>query len=193
MAEHLIDRGIVIKVIPIKEADLLVKMILRGSGFLTALARGALKSRKRFGGGVLEPFHFIECSFEKNRKIQIQEAKLLETFQGIRKDYDRITLGLQFLSYYDRLNVENLDAKNLFYLLGHTLRALTQTQNLPLLEVQFLAKFLFDQGVLDIQVEDNFFYQYIKARYDSVKIDPVRVARDRIQLLNRVKSYLNLS
>jgi DNA repair protein RecO (recombination protein O) len=193
MADYIRDKCIIIKVIPVKEADLLVKVISSEMGFVTAFARGALKSKKRFGGGVLEPFHFIECSFQKNEKIYIQEAKLLEDFQLIRKEYDRVMLGFEFLSYFDRLNTENLDTKNLFYLLGHTLRALTQTQNLPLLEVQFFAKFLFDQGVLDIQEEDSTFCRYIGARYDSFEVDPAIIARDRTRLLSQIKSYLNLN
>jgi len=193
------DILIVIKTQPFKESDLIVKLISREHGILSGLARGALKSNKRFGGGVLEPFHVIECVWERKKNeangrsqlVDLREAKLLEDFVNLRKNYELINLGLRILSYYDKLSTEGEDSKSLFYLLGHTLRALTQSQNLEILEVQFLAKFLYDQGVLDLKSEPSF-KSYVQQRFNTFPAAPKSLSVDKQKLETQVRMYLGL-
>jgi len=201
MSHYLNDKFIVIKAVPIREMDLLIKLVSAELGFVMALARGALKSKKRFGGGLLEPFHYIEGSLYKSNStgqlqgsyFELKEGQLLEDFKLIRQDYNRVSLGFQILSYYDKLDVDHVAAKSLFFLLGHTLRALAKTSNLLLLEVQFMAKFLFDQGVLDSRQGNEIIFRYIEARYDTLSADLTTISRDRLNLLTQLKGYLNLN
>lgn len=199
MTDPLSDTFIVIKTQPFKESDLIVKLICADHGIMSAIARGALKSTKRFGGGVLEPFHVIQCVWEKRKNksndrdqlVELKEARLLEDFHNLRKKFETIEVGLRILSYYDKLNTEGVDSKSLFYLLGHTLRALSQSQHLEILETQFLAKFLYDQGILDLQSEPSYEH-YVKQRFSSFSEAPRSLLLDKQRLELQVRMYLGL-
>lgn len=200
MSNFLSDRFIVIKTYPYKESDLIIKAISSHQGLKRFLARGALNSKKRFGGGVLEPFHYLEFTFDQGKKksasgesvlIELKEAKLLEDFKAIRKSYQLVSLGLKILSCYDHLELPEAECRGLFYLLGHSLRALGQTSDLDLFEVQFIAKFLYDQGVLDVQ-GDSDWVTYIEARFNTLDINRAQVKKDKLQLEKQMQQYLNL-
>jgi DNA repair protein RecO (recombination protein O) len=170
---------LVIKTVPYKENDLLVKILSPELGFVRSFAQGALKSQKRFGGGVLQPLHYIRVLLEIKKSpgslSLLHEAQLLEDFNGLKQSYHHLSTALRFLSYYDQILLEGDSCQNLFYLLGHTLRALSQKESsYVLIETQFLAKLLFDQGVLDSGSEsvsesvsesslESSFYEYIES------------------------------
>ncbi len=58
--------ALVLKVTPLGEADLVVALLTRRFGRLSLLARGARKSRKRFGGG-LDYFHLVRAEVKPGR------------------------------------------------------------------------------------------------------------------------------
>jgi DNA repair protein RecO (recombination protein O) len=57
---------VVLRRVPYGDTDLVVELLGETVGRLSALARGARKSQKRFGG-TLEPFHTLRTSFEQHR------------------------------------------------------------------------------------------------------------------------------
>jgi DNA repair protein RecO (recombination protein O) len=148
-------RGIVLRATKYAEADLILQMILVNGEKISLLARGAVKSKKRFGGGVLQPTHFIEIQFKPasgERLGTLQEALLVEDFAGLRTDYDRMELGLFCLNAISRVSQEgDAHAEGLFNLLGHALRGLERCQNLQLFKLSFCLKVLFQQGVLEAE------------------------------------------
>ncbi len=136
------------------EADLILQALTSGGEKLSLLARGALKSKKRFAGGVLEPTHFVEVRFKRplqeDRISTLEEAHLLNGFENLRKDYDKMEVAFHVLESLSKVSQEGDSiSEGLFNLGGHSLKALEQTQNLKIFRVHFSLKMLFQQGVLE--------------------------------------------
>lgn len=147
------NKVIVLRTIKYSESDLIVHGLSVSGEKLHFIAKGALRSRKRFGGGVLEPTHYIRVSYTEKRRggdlYILNEASLLEGFSRIRNDYERLELGFYFLRAINKVSLEGvLDSHNNFNLLGHSLRCLEITQDLNKLRIFFETKLLQQQGVL---------------------------------------------
>jgi DNA repair protein RecO (recombination protein O) len=142
------------------EADLILRFISSGGDVFSALAKSALKSRKRFGGGVLEPTHHMMVGLTKpyvagtERLPILSEAQLLDDFSPLKKDYDRLHLALEFVRWVSTVAREGDSHKEIFNLLGHALKAAENSTQLPLLKIQFQIKLLHLQGMLP--PEDRF-------------------------------------
>ena len=78
------------------EADLVVHGLNPLGARMNFFARGAMKSRKRFAGGVLEPTHYIEVTYKQGASSDsdplhsLLEANLVRTFEGLRSNYSRL-------------------------------------------------------------------------------------------------------
>lgn len=143
---------IVLKRMKWAEADLIIHGLEPNGARLHCLARGALKSRKRFGGGLLEPTHYLECQVKmavrEDALHSLEDARLLEGFEGLRSDYDRLNLALRCLDVIDRSNPGDVFPE-IFNLLGNSLKTLADGANLARVEAQFGLKFLKLHGVLE--------------------------------------------
>lgn len=146
-------RMIILKRMKWSEADLIIHGLQPTGERIHCLARAALKSRKRFGGGILEPSHYIEGQVKLSNKVDglhnLEDARLVESFPGLREDYDRLSLGLRFLDVIDRSNPGEVFPE-IFNLLGNALKALAQGGHLERVEIQFGLKFLKLHGVLEM-------------------------------------------
>jgi DNA repair protein RecO (recombination protein O) len=146
------ERFIILRAMKYSEADLIVHAISPVGEKLSFLARGALKSKKRFGGGVLEPSHFVQFTYKQagGGKINtLNEATLLNDFKKIRQDYDHLEFALQVLDCISRVSQEgDKSSEGLFNLLGNTLKAVENSEDVILLKMHFYLKFLMQQGVL---------------------------------------------
>ncbi len=150
---------ILLKKVRYGESDLIVTGISAAGEKKSFLARSALKSRKRFGGGVLEPLHHVRLSYsDKANKQQLsvlEEAQLLNDFASLKKDYDVLQFGLFAVECITKVSQEGDSlSDSLYNLLGHCLKNLsTESLNyqihLPILKVQFFLKLLAEQGVLE--------------------------------------------
>jgi len=146
-------KAIILKKTKYRESDLIVQMILSTGAKLSALARGALKSKKRFSGGVLEPTQYVQVQYRERTEGQmvvLEEASMIDGFEQLRTDYDRMNLALYLVSSVNIVSQEG-DAQSaaLFNLLGHSLRSLQTIQNIELFRSVFQVKLLYQQGVLE--------------------------------------------
>lgn len=146
-------RFIILKTNVFKDNDLIVYALNSQGDKKHFLARGALKSKKRFGGGVLEPMNHVELLFEDRKEktefIPLQDARLLDGFDGVRKDYERLTTGLSMVRDVFQLTVDGSEDHFAVYnLLGNSLKKLETTSELPVLLLHFRIKFLFYLGYL---------------------------------------------
>lgn len=70
------------------ESDLILQALSEEGEKVGFFVKGALRSKKRFGGGV-EPTHLIEVVYQKARQEGglnlLKEARLIEAFEGLRK------------------------------------------------------------------------------------------------------------
>ena len=152
---------IILKKVKYSEADLIITALSNKGEKKSFLARSALKSKKRFGGGVLEPTHYVKLTFsnkeEKNQLNILEEAQLIHDFYNLRKDYDILEFALQAVDCILRVSQEGVqDSEALYNLLGHILKnlnkeGLNKANDFLILKLQFYLKFLSEQGVLSLE------------------------------------------
>ena len=164
------ERLFILKVIKYGEADLIVTGLNAMGVKIPLFAKSALKSRRRFGGGVLESTHYIEATYGNTSKsfrgvskteynysmghnrnfYFLKEATLLHDFHKIRTDYDRLQLGLYMLKLVNHFCQEGLpDNAQVFHLLGNSLRVLETSTKLHKLQMAFELRLLKIQGILN--------------------------------------------
>ena len=150
------DRFIILKKIKYGESDLIIHALSSHGAKYSFMARGAMKSKKRFGGGILEPTHYVNLTYKdvtEDGKLRIlNEAILIDDFKAIRTNYEKLDFSLFALNCASCVSQEgDMHSDFLFNLMSHTLRAAGVTQNIPLLKLHFCLKFLFQQGVVSIE------------------------------------------
>lgn len=187
-------KGIVLRATKYSEADLILQMILTNGEKISVLARGAIKSKKRFAGGVLEPTHFIEaqCKLGSADKLGVlQEATLLESFPGLRLDYERLETALFCLNSISRISQEgDADSQGLFNLLGHALRCLETNTSFDFFKAAFGLKLLFQQGVLELE---PWMSSFLKPSLKEVLASETEIKISRLQshwVQTQLTSYL---
>ncbi|MFZ3230490.1 MAG: DNA repair protein RecO [Pseudobdellovibrio sp.] len=150
------DRFIILKKIKYGESDLIIHALSSSGSKFSFIARGALRSKKRFGGGILEPSHFVTLTYkdvsDEGRLRILNEAILIDDFKAIRNDYDKLEFALFAVHCAGCVSQEgDTNSEFLFNLLGYTLRAIGTSTDLPLLKLHFCIKFLYQQGVISIE------------------------------------------
>ncbi len=85
---------LVLRVQPVREADLIVSLLNAQRGRVDAVARGARSSRKRFGG-TLQPFCKISMQLGRSRGSLpvLAEAAVIKAWLGQDVDYPRLSLA----------------------------------------------------------------------------------------------------
>jgi DNA repair protein RecO (recombination protein O) len=150
------DRAIVLRTTRYSEHDLIVQCITSSGAKLNLFARSALRSKKRFGGGVLEPTHFIHILYQdKSSKgadhplHTLNEATLINAFPKLRSDYARLETALHAVQVVSVIAHEgDTESESIFNLLGNTLKAAETSSSLDALKTHFEVKLLTLQGVL---------------------------------------------
>jgi DNA repair protein RecO (recombination protein O) len=179
MANFEKTKALILRATKYSEADLILQVLTVSGERLSLLARGALKSKKRFGGGVLEPTHYVEISirraFTEDRLSILEEATLLEDFKGIRQDYDRLEAAFYVLEVLGKVSQEgDVLSDGLFDLAGNALRSLQEAKDLKIFLLHFGLKILNQQGMLE---PENWMQPFLKtplAHHKSIPgdIDP---------------------
>ncbi len=85
--------AIVLKVFDHGESDKIITLYTEGYGKITAIAKGAKRSKRRFVNK-LEPFSHLIITFATNKyssMVRIDEAELLAPFPQLRSDYQRFS------------------------------------------------------------------------------------------------------
>lgn len=148
-------RFIILKKVKYGEADLIVHALGTDGAKTAFMARSALRSKKRFGGGILEPLHYVNFSYKDNGSSSIKvlnEAQLIDDFKEIRSDYTKLELALFIINCVSHVSLEgDSNSDFLFNLTGHSLRAVAQTSSARTLKLHFCLKFLYQQGVISIE------------------------------------------
>lgn len=178
------DRFIILKKIKYGESDLILHALSGTGSKFSFMARGALKSKKRFGGGILEPTHFVTLTYKDvadEGKLRIlNEAILIDDFKAIRSDYDKLQLALFAVHCASCVSQEgDPNSDFLFNLLGYTLRAIGTCADLRILKLHFCIKFLYQQGVISME---NWMTPFLKINIsDNAKLQEVADIQDVIE------------
>lgn len=155
-------RFIILKKIKFGESDLIIHALGTNGSKYAFMARAALKSKKRFGGGILEPLHFVNLSYKEHddhEKIKkLNEASLIDDFKNLHSSYDKIELALFILKCVTPISqVGDVNSDFLFNLTGNSLRAICKLEDtnleslLRIIKLQFCLKLLFQQGVIAVE------------------------------------------
>lgn len=176
MTDHQ-DRFIILKKMKYGEADLIIHALSSQGAKKSFIARSALKSKKRFGGGVLEPTHFVGLTYRESRTEGglnvLNEAVLIDDFHGLRTNYDKLEIGLFFVNCVYHVSQEgDQDSQFLFNLLGHSMRALIKTSNPLRLKMHFCLKFLYQQGVIALDPWMSPFLKTNLSDSDQLEVAP---------------------
>lgn len=149
------ERVIVLRTIKHGDSNLIVHGLNSLGAKMNFFARGAAKSRKRFGGGVLEPTHFLEVTYKRGPDQEedplhvMMEAQLVREFTGLRSNFERLQVALYFLKVVSKISQQGvIDSPELFNLLGNALAAAETSIHPSQLRLQFELKLLQTQGVL---------------------------------------------
>jgi DNA repair protein RecO (recombination protein O) len=86
--------GVVLGSTDFGEADRLIHLLTRDRGRITARARGARRSRKRYGGR-LDRFSLVRCHLRlgKGNRAALGDVDLVQPFLGIRSDLIRTAMA----------------------------------------------------------------------------------------------------
>ena len=146
------EKVFILKKVNFSESDLILHGLNQTGAKVSVIARGAKKSIKRFGGGVLEPTHFVDWIYSKKENQELgvlKEAHLKCGFEKLRTDFKRLELAFYFLHLTSYVSFQGMPtSSSMFDLLGSALKQTEKTSNLLRLKTHFEIKFLFEQGVL---------------------------------------------
>lgn len=121
------DQAIVLRVIKYSESDLVVTLFLKEGGLRKGIARGALRSRRRFGPA-LEAGNILRVTFqEKGEWLFLREASLEIPSPAWRRSYKAVVAAGFCLELAGRLSPEAREAKDKFALLECFLREVNET------------------------------------------------------------------
>ena len=130
--------ALVIKHLPLGEADLLVTLFTREHGKVRAVAKGARRSTAKLVGH-LEPLTVTRLALSRGRTLDvISQAETLENFTPLKTNLTAVTRGLQVAELVDGFGSEANPNQPLYDLSLATLAAIGRTPDdeLPLLHFQ---------------------------------------------------------
>ena len=189
-------KALVLRATKYGEADLIISVLTVEGEKLSLLARGALKSKKRFGGGVLEPTHYVDLSYRKaqsEKKLgSLEEASLVSGFEKIRESYEKLETALLVVDCLSRVSQEgDVHSVGLFNLGGHSLRSLEAARDLTCYRLHFFLKLLSQQGVLEVEAWMNPYLAIPMAEHGRVELyeDPQKELH-LIWAENKLREYL---
>jgi DNA repair protein RecO (recombination protein O) len=100
--------ALVLRSADVGESDRILHLLVPAGGRLTAVAKGARRSRRRFAG-TLDLFNHLRIEVERRgtRSLaRLEHATLLEAFTPLRADSARFALGCTLIELLDRLAPE---------------------------------------------------------------------------------------
>ena len=102
------SEALVLRVLDFGESDRIVHLLVPDSGRLTAIAKGARRSVRRFPG-TLDLFNHLRVQADSRRShamARLDQATLIHSFPGLRAEAPRFALGCYLLELLDRLAPE---------------------------------------------------------------------------------------
>jgi DNA repair protein RecO (recombination protein O) len=187
------ERIIVLRKIKHGESDLIIHGLNKAGAKMSFFAKAAAKTKKRFGGGVLEPTHYIKISYQKSKSdeglMRLDEARLLEDFKNLRLDYERLETALYFVTLIEKVSKEGVvDSPEIFDLLGNALRAAETSNNLSKLRMHFQIRLLAGQGVMPAIPDVEPFLE--KSVREDIPLEGEELASLRARVQYLIDQYL---
>jgi len=125
--------ALVLRAVDFGESDRILHLLIPDNGRLTAIAKGARRSVRRFSG-TLDLFHHLRVQIDRRRPhamARLDQARLIESFDALRIDPLRFGLGCYLLELLDRLAPDGgspADMRRLFRFSLEALRAVADRE-----------------------------------------------------------------
>ncbi len=131
-------QGIVIKSKNINDSDKIITLLSDKLGKVDVVANGCRKPKSRFMSST-QMFCYGEYVINKGRSLHVlKESNILESFQGLILDLDKLAYGSYFLELVDSLVEKDMKNIQMLALTLKTLYILLHNEgSLPLLKVVF--------------------------------------------------------
>lgn len=116
MRVNLVSPAIVLRTRPYGESDKIVSFFSENYGKLTGIAKGAMRSRRRFVNS-LEPFALVNLSFQDRPHSNlafILSADLLDSFRLLASTLERISFASYLVEITDGLSAEREENSAVF-------------------------------------------------------------------------------
>jgi DNA repair protein RecO (recombination protein O) len=143
VSEHR-TQALVLRTFEQGESDRLVHLYTESLGRVSAIAKGARRSRRRFPG-TLEIFNLLDARLvdpPRSALMRIEAASLRHAFEGLSRDLGRYAIACQLLELLDRFTGERESNPALFHFAVGVLGIVDEEQPDPLLALLILAKTL---------------------------------------------------
>ena len=115
-----VTEAFILRTVNYRDSDRILTLLTRDLGKISAIARWARSSRKRFGGA-LEPFALLEVSLGRGRghdkMFLLTEASLVDSHPGLATDLDRIGCAALVTELVRELTPDNDPDPRIFDLL----------------------------------------------------------------------------
>ena len=122
------SEALVLRSVDFGESDRILHLLVPEKGRVTAIAKGARRSVKRFGG-TLDFFNHLKVHVERRRPTsmaRLEQAQLIHAYVPIRVDPRRFALGCYLLELLDRLAPEGGAPQDMRRIFRFALGALTR-------------------------------------------------------------------
>lgn len=140
--------AIVLKYMPLNEADRIITFYTLEMGRTTAIAKGVRRPTSKLTG-TLEPLNLVKISVAKTSSIDIiQECVVENTFSIIKNDLIKVAESIYMAELIDAFSEDWEPNKNLFYLFANLLKVLNDEIFHPLMIRAFEMKLLEYSGFL---------------------------------------------
>jgi len=125
--------AILLRSVDFGESDRILHLLVPESGRLTAIAKGARRSVRRFSG-TLDLFNHLRVQIDRRREgamARLDQAVLIRAFSPLRTQPARFALGCYLLELLDRLAPEGGARADTQRLFAFSLRALAAAAERP--------------------------------------------------------------
>ena len=119
-------KAVILRTYNLGESDKIISLFTREAGIVKAVAKGAVKSRKRFGGVLLTGSHIEAGVFLKKKTTlhRLDAADLIEPYAKLNSDPILFTTACHLLELSAGFAVQQVGDRRQFTLLTSTLRGL---------------------------------------------------------------------
>jgi DNA repair protein RecO (recombination protein O) len=120
------SEALVLRTSDLGESDRIVRLLTADAARLSALAKGARRSQRRFPG-TLDLFHHVSVHLERSRRsslMRLEQARLIDPFLKLRARASRFALACYLLELVDRLAPEGEGQEEARRLFGFALGVL---------------------------------------------------------------------
>ena len=119
-------KALVLREVKYKEADRILTLFTADNGKITAKARGALRKSSKTGAATQLLTYADMTLFFNKGKWTVNEASVIESFDGLKTDIERFALGSYFAECAEALSVEDQKDGELLSLVLNSLYALSR-------------------------------------------------------------------